>query len=74
VLAFLFRLVSVIRNKRITLKSDLLGVRHLGIVQIMQGFLGGSFNTREYFHGASDVSVRNMKYIFFLLSRQKMSA
>ena len=70
VLAFFFRLASVMRNKRITPKSDLrsaLGVRHPKIVQITQGFLGGSFNTREYFHGASDVFVRNIKYIFFTL-------
>ncbi len=70
VLAFLFRLASVVRNKKITPKSDLrsaIGIRHPGVVQITQGFLGGSFNTREYFHGATQTFVRNIKYIFFVL-------
>ncbi|MCK5810164.1 MAG: dimethyl sulfoxide reductase anchor subunit [Cocleimonas sp.] len=70
VLAFIFRLASVIRNKKITPKSDLrsaIGVRHPGVVQITQGFLGGSFNTREFFHGATQSFVRNIKYIFFIL-------
>ena len=70
VLAFLFRLASVIRNKNITPKSDLrsaIGVRHPKVVQITQGFLGGSFNTREYFHGTTETVVRNIKYIAFVL-------
>ncbi|HIO91606.1 MAG TPA: DMSO reductase [Leucothrix mucor] len=70
VLAFLFRLASVIRNKNITPKSDLrsaIGVRHPKVVQITQGFLGGSFNTREYFHGITETVVRNIKYIAFVL-------
>jgi len=69
VLGFIFRLASVMRNKKITPKSDLrsaIGVRHPGVVQITQGFLGGSFNTREYFHGATQSFVRNIKYIFFI--------
>lgn len=70
VLAFFSRLASVMRNKNITPKSDLrsaIGIRHPGVVQITQGFLGGSFNTREYFHGATKIFVRNIKYIFFIL-------
>ncbi|MCK5917445.1 MAG: dimethyl sulfoxide reductase anchor subunit [Cocleimonas sp.] len=68
-LAFIFRLASVIRNKKITPKSDLrsaIGIRHPGVVQITQGFIGGSFNTREYFHGATQSFIRNIKYIFFI--------
>ena len=70
VLAFLFRLASVVRNQKITPKSDLrsaIGVRHPKVVQITQGFLGGSFNTREYFHGTTEIVVRNVKYIAFIL-------
>ncbi len=37
---------------RITLQSAL-GIRHPHIVQSSQGTLGGSFGTREFFHGAA---------------------
>lgn len=37
---------------RITLQSAL-GIRHPRIVQSSQGTLGGSFGTREFFHGAA---------------------
>ena len=70
-LAFVFRFASIIRNKHIKPKSDLrsaIGVRHPGVVQITQGFLGGSFNTREYFHGKKDSVVKNIKYIAFILT------
>ena len=70
VLALIFRFATVIRNQKITPKSDLrsaIGVRHPKVVQITQGFLGGSFNTREYFHGKSKAVLRNIKYIAFIL-------
>ena len=33
-----------------------------------QGSMGGSFNTREYFHGKSEYFVKSMKYIFLVLA------
>jgi DMSO reductase anchor subunit len=71
VLALVFRIISLIRNSRIKPKSDLrsaIGVNHSNIKQIAQGSMGGSFNTREYFHGAKEGFVRSMKYIFILLA------
>lgn len=67
VIAAIFRIISLIRNKKIHPKSDLksaIGVNHPVIKQIAQGSMGGSFNTREYFHGKKMSFVKNMKYIF----------
>ena len=40
-----------------------IGVRTAKIVQMSQGATGGSFNTREFFHGKSALVVRNVKWI-----------
>lgn len=48
---------AMYRNGRIKHKSTLrsaIGVRHTNIRQKSMGFMGGSFNTREFFHGASE--------------------
>lgn len=37
-----------------------IGIRHPRIVQKSQGAMGGSYNTREYFHGRSDAFLRGM--------------
>src|SRR4051812_45163095 len=53
VVAFIGRGASLIRNARLKPKSSLqsaIGVRHPKIAQKAQGFMGGSFNTREFFH------------------------
>jgi len=71
VLAAIFRIISLIRNSKINPKSDLksaIGVNHPVIKQISQGSMGGSFNTREYFHGKKMSFVKNMKYIFLILA------
>jgi DMSO reductase anchor subunit len=71
VLAFIFRIATLIRNRKINPKSDLrsaIGVNHPNIRQMAQGSMGGSFNTREYFHGKKASFVRNMKYIFIILA------
>jgi DMSO reductase anchor subunit len=60
---------SLIRNARLKPKSTLqtaTGVKHPRIVQLSQGFTGGSFNTREFFHGASHALVRSVKWIFLV--------
>ena len=70
VVAAIFRIISLIRNSKINPKSDLksaIGVNHPVIKQISQGSMGGSFNTREYFHGKKMSFVKNMKYIFLIL-------
>ena len=69
--AFAFRIASLIRNRKIKPKSDLksaIGVRHSGVQQKAQGSMGGSFNTREYFHGKKAAFVRSIKYIFIILA------
>ena len=71
VLALIFRLLSLLRNSKIKPKSDLrsaIGVNHPNIRQMAQGSMGGSFNTREYFHGKKAGFVRNMKYVFLILA------
>lgn len=68
--ALVTRSASLIRNARIRHKSSLqtaIGVRHGRIVQTAQGFMGGSFNTREFFHGASPMLLRSLKWVFLLL-------
>jgi DMSO reductase anchor subunit len=49
------------RVPKTTLQSAI-GVRHPRIVQKAQGAMGGSFNTREFFHGRSPGFVRGMRW------------
>ena len=42
-------------------------MKHPRIVQKAQGFMGGSFNTREFFHGRSFAWLRAVKWAFLLL-------
>ncbi len=68
--ALITRAASLIRNARIRHKSSLqtaIGVRHSRIVQKSQGFMGGSFNTREFFHGVRPLFFRSIKWIFLVL-------
>ena len=56
ILAFITRSASLVRNARLKHKSTLqsaIGVRHARIEQKAQGAMAGSYNTREFFHGAS---------------------
>jgi len=55
------------RNARPRPKSTLasaIGVKHPKIVQIAQGAMGGSFNTREFFHGRTREVVRAARWSF----------
>jgi DMSO reductase anchor subunit len=68
--AFVGRAASLYRNARIKRKSTLqtaTGIRHPHIVQKAQGAMGGSFNTREFFHGKAPAFVRSVKWIFLVL-------
>ncbi len=68
-LALLARAASLLRNSRIRPTSNLqtaIGIKHPRIAQKSQGLIGGSFNTREFFHGASLRFVRASKWIFLV--------
>jgi DMSO reductase anchor subunit len=68
-LGFAGRAASLVRNARLRPKSTLqtaIGIKHPRIVQTSEGFMGGSFNTREFFHGRSRPFVRLIKWIFLL--------
>lgn len=68
--AFLSRTASLIRNRRIKHKSNLqtaIGVRHTKIQQKAQGAMGGSYNTREFFHGQSASFLKSIKWVFLIL-------
>ncbi len=70
VLAFIFRGASLIRNKRLRPKSTIqtaIGIRHNQIKQKAMGFMGGSMNTRDFFHGKTALFLRSVKSIFMIL-------
>lgn len=63
------RTATLIRNARLKPKSTLqsaIGIKHPRIVQKAMGFMGGSFNTREFFHGRSRGDLRAVKWLFML--------
>jgi DMSO reductase anchor subunit len=65
------RIASLWRNARLKPKSTIqtaIGAKHPQVVQKTQGFMGGSFNTREFFHGASASFMRGVKPVFLLLA------
>lgn len=62
---------SLLRNYRIKHRSTLqtaIGVRHQKIAQKAQGAMGGSFNTREFFHGKTTAFFKSIKWVFILLT------
>ncbi len=69
VLGLLGRSASLYRNARLKPTSTLqtaIGIKHPRIVQTTQGFMGGSFNTREFFHGRPVAVLRGVKWFFLL--------
>ncbi len=65
------RVASLLRNARLRPKSTLqtaIGVKHPRIVQTSMGFMGGSFNTREFFHGRSRTALRSVKGVFLAMA------
>ncbi|MFA5915956.1 MAG: DmsC/YnfH family molybdoenzyme membrane anchor subunit [Burkholderiales bacterium] len=67
--ALVTRSASLARNARLRPKSTLqtaIGVKHPRIAQKAQGFMGGSFNTREFFHGRTFAWLRAVKWGFLL--------
>lgn len=68
--AWITRSASLLRNARLKPKSTVqsaIGIKHPRIVQKAQGFMGGSFNTREFFHGRSKEMLRIVKWTFLLM-------
>ncbi len=71
VLGLVTRGAALARNVHLRHKSTLataIGVKHPRIAQISQGAMGGSFNTREFFHGRSDAVVRTVRRAFLVLA------
>lgn len=69
VMAAVTRGFSMLRNARIKHKSTMssaLGIRHTKITQRSMGFMGGSFNTREYFHGRSGGFLETVRLFFMV--------
>jgi len=69
-LAGVTRGASLVRNARLKPKSSLqsaIGIKHPRIVQKAMGFMGGSFNMREFFHGRTAEMLRSVKWTFLLL-------
>ncbi len=68
-LAALTRGLSLLRNAQLRPKSTLqsaVGIAHPKIAQKAQGAMGGSFNTREFFHGRTVAVVCAVKWFFLL--------
>lgn len=71
VLACTARVASLVRNARLKPKSTIrtaIGVKHPRIAQKTQGGMGGSFNTREFFHGKHPAFLRAIKPAFLILA------
>jgi sulfite dehydrogenase (quinone) subunit SoeC len=70
-LALVTRLLAMARNRGIKHKSALasaIGVRHSELTQKAQGAMGGSFNTREFFHGRSIRTLAAVRTLFLVLT------
>jgi len=68
-IAFFTRGWALIRNQNLKPKSTLqsaIGSHHSHIKQVSQGQMGGSYNTREFFHGKPLSFIRNIKRIFLI--------
>jgi DMSO reductase anchor subunit len=63
------RSATLVRNARLKPKSTLqsaIGIKHPKIVQKTMGLMGGSFNTREFFHGQKPALLRSVKWVFLV--------
>ncbi len=66
---FAGRIASLNRNARLRPKSTLqtaIGIKHPRIVQKAQGFIGDSFNTREFFHRRTAAFLESVKWLFLV--------
>jgi DMSO reductase anchor subunit len=70
-LAAIGRIAAMWRNARLKPRSTVqsaIGVKHPAVVQKSQGFMGRSFNTREFFHGAAARRLHLAKHAFLVLA------
>ena len=70
-LGLIFRVASLVRNSRIKPKATVqsaIGVKHPQIKEKDQGFQGGSFNTREFFHHVKPAMFKSIKWFFLLMA------
>jgi DMSO reductase anchor subunit len=70
-LAAIGRIAALWRNARLKPRSTVqsaIGVKHPAVVQKSQGFMGRSFNTREFFHGAAARRLHLAKHAFLVLA------
>ncbi|HET7833572.1 MAG TPA: DmsC/YnfH family molybdoenzyme membrane anchor subunit [Gallionella sp.] len=70
-LGMLGRSWALLRNQRLKPMATMqtaIGVKHPRIVQVSQGAMGGSFNTREFFHGKSEFFFNNIRVTFLFLT------
>ncbi|NTV96055.1 MAG: dimethyl sulfoxide reductase anchor subunit [Thiobacillus sp.] len=68
--ALVTRAASLFRNARLKRVSNVqtaIGVRHPQVQQRAMGFMAGSYNTREYFHGRTLAFMKSVKWIFLVL-------
>ncbi len=69
--ALVGRVGSLFRNARIKRHSNIqsaIGVRHPRIQQKAMGFMGGSYNTREYHHGKGISALKSVRWTFLILT------
>ncbi len=69
-LALASRWASLLRNARLKPASTLqtaTGIQNTKLRQVSMGMSAGAFNTREFFHGATQVFLRNVKFAALLL-------
>ncbi len=65
------RVAALWRNARlrpVTTLQSATGIKHPRVTQESQGAMGGSYNTREFFHGKSAAFIRAIKPSFLLLT------
>jgi len=70
-LAAVARGASLWRNARLKPRSTVqsaIGIKHPTIAQRSMGFMGGSFNTHEFFHGQAPGRLSAVKQVFLLLA------
>lgn len=70
-LGMITRIASLWRNARlrpVTTLQSATGIKHPRVVQKSQGAMGGSYNTREFFHGKSAAFIRAIKPAFLVFA------
>ncbi len=69
--AWLARCAALVRTARLRPRSttaSAIGIARPRIAQKSQGFMGGSFNTREFFHGRPALVVALARWMFLVLA------